>query len=431
MEAKENRTKVIVGLLALVCLLLVWTLATAGDLEPSGPPGLTMKTLDEVEPRIPIHASDLPLVITEPNSYYLAEDVNFTNTTSNAITIECNDVTIDLMGYSLTGPNSTNYDGIYMNGRTNVEVRNGTVRDFYNGIYEQSGRAHRIINTRVVSNNNYGIYVSGYGYLVKDCTATENGNHGIYSGSGSTVTGNTCYNNSGGIYTGNGSTVTGNTCYNNSGNGIDVLYGSTVTSNTIYNNGAGIEGSQYCIITGNTACNNSHDGIIVTNANSAVTGNSCYGNGWSGIQTNFCNTITGNSCLSNGHNGISANGSSTIIGNTVQYSGYSGIGAGSNSTVSDNVVNQNNTSDNANYAGIWVWGDCRVKSNTVTLNKQNNIYTYDSDNAIEENLVTDGTGNGIYFRIGGNFYANNRASGNGTNYNNGAAQTDGGGNYSF
>ena len=35
-----------------------------------------MKTLTEVEPRIPIRASDLPLVIMSSGSYYLAEDIS-------------------------------------------------------------------------------------------------------------------------------------------------------------------------------------------------------------------------------------------------------------------------------------------------------------------------------------------------------------------
>jgi hypothetical protein len=48
METKEKRTKVAVSVLALAGLLLLWTMATAGDLEPSEPPGPTMKTLDEI-----------------------------------------------------------------------------------------------------------------------------------------------------------------------------------------------------------------------------------------------------------------------------------------------------------------------------------------------------------------------------------------------
>ena len=60
----------------------------------------------------------------------------------------------------------------------------------------------------------------------------------------------------------------------------------------------------------------------------------------------------------------------------------------------------------------------------------NNIYCYDYDNVIEENVVLD-SANGIYFRVTGNFYANNQALGNTINYANTAGQTDGGGNISY
>ena len=45
---EKRSTRVVVGILALAGLLGVWTLATAGDLEPNSPPGPTMKTLDEI-----------------------------------------------------------------------------------------------------------------------------------------------------------------------------------------------------------------------------------------------------------------------------------------------------------------------------------------------------------------------------------------------
>jgi len=80
--------------------------------------------------------------------------------------------------------------------------------------------------------------------------------------------------------------------------------------------------------------------------------------------------------------------------------------------------------------GLRVGYDSQVRGNTLNNNLQNNIYVGNIDNAIEENLVTDSS-NGIYFNVAGNFYANNRASGNTTDYANTAGQTDGGGNASF
>ena len=231
METKQKRTKVLVSLLALAGLLVFSTFTMAGDLEPPGAPGSTMKTLDEVEPRIPISQSDIPLTINESGSYYFTEDIN---SAGNAITVEVNDVTIDLAGFTLAGPNSgTNY-GIYMSERSNVEIRNGTVRDFRHGIIENSnsGQGHRVIDVRALSNGATGIYLKSKNNLVKDCTV---------SGNGTSAAGNTVY----GIYAGYGSTVTGNTAYDNGDSATSNAYGiwlagyNLVDQNTAYGNGTG------------------------------------------------------------------------------------------------------------------------------------------------------------------------------------------------
>jgi hypothetical protein len=47
-EMKNKRTKIVIGILASAGLLWILSLATAGNLEPGGPPAPTMKTLNEI-----------------------------------------------------------------------------------------------------------------------------------------------------------------------------------------------------------------------------------------------------------------------------------------------------------------------------------------------------------------------------------------------
>ena len=256
-KVKKILAVLLVGLIMCFILTLV---SHAGDLEPSAAPAPTMKTMDEVEPRIPIPAASSrdpasTFVIAMPGSYYLAGDRYCTGT---GIEVMADNVTIDLMGYGLSGPGSgTNY-GIHMDARKNVEIRNGTVRYFQYGIYEEdmySGKNHRAIDVRAVFNTQMGIVLTGVGNMIKDCTANDNGYmatsevYGILGGAGSSINGNIANNN--------GTSATSNVF------GIYTLAGSSVIGNTAYFNGDSATGSVYGIamvgnnfVDRNTATNN-------------------------------------------------------------------------------------------------------------------------------------------------------------------------------
>ena len=229
--------------------------------------------------------TSLPYEIASSGFYFIDKELSCASG-SHGITITADNVTLDLMGFSLVGPGGPlgSNNGIYMLGRANVEIRNGTVRDFnYIGIYEVNtngvGKGHRIINVRVNGNHSYGIYLSGTGHLVAKCTAVSNGLHGINAGAGCTVTGNTCYSNSiDGIQAGAGCTVTGNTCYSNGDEGIYAGMGSTITGNTCNLNGdEGIGAGTGSTVIGNTCRSNTDYGIYLYGYN-LVDQNNAYAN---------------------------------------------------------------------------------------------------------------------------------------------------------
>lgn len=157
--------------------------------------------------------TSVPYTIINPGFYYLTGNLSYSGTTG-AITISANDVTLDLMGFSLTGPgDGMNGYAIYMSGRTNVEVRNGTLRGFACGIVEENGTNHRVINVRAI-NNGKGIYLFGKNHLIKNCSGSNNLDIGLFVESG-LITDSAAHNNDAGIGMFGPGSVLGNTACNN------------------------------------------------------------------------------------------------------------------------------------------------------------------------------------------------------------------------
>ncbi len=96
-----------------------------GSLTPSGTPGPSMKSLDQIEARTPISA--LPFTIGTSGSYYLTK--NLSVTTGNAITINANSVTLDLNGFTISSTSSpANGAGILLSsGIHDITITNGHI----------------------------------------------------------------------------------------------------------------------------------------------------------------------------------------------------------------------------------------------------------------------------------------------------------------
>ncbi len=197
-------------------------------------------------------------------------------------------------------------------------------------------------------------------------------------------------------------------------------------------------------------------GIITNAPNSLVSGCTVMGHPGNGIRVSETATVRNNLVHSNGRSGISRG--SLIVGNVVSNNGnggsniydaidtsnavirnnvvknnqYSGI-SGPNLLVENNLLDSNNLAEDASKGGIVVNGDSRVVDNVLKGNKMNGIRVVNSGNAIIDNNITLTTpGNGVVFSDSGNFYRDNSAHGNGTNFNEGPFTiSDGGGNVGF
>ncbi len=167
----------------LVLLVLLATSVWAqGPLSPPGAPGQTMKSLAQIEPRTLIES--LPFTITTPGSYYLTGNLT---SAGNGIVVESDNVTIDLMGFTLTGsgsgggiyawPNSGGYQGLV--------VKDGGITGFNAGIQCMNVEQLSLTDLMVTSNATYGIYCKGQGESagnnrIEDCTIVRNGGVGLF-----------------------------------------------------------------------------------------------------------------------------------------------------------------------------------------------------------------------------------------------------------
>jgi hypothetical protein len=164
--------------------------------------------------------TSVPYSIKASGFYFLTGNLTLdSNQGGSAIYVDANDVTIDLMGFSLSYAGSLWSVGVYMGDRTNVELRNGTVRGFTQaGIMgNEPGSNHRVVNVRALDNiGGHGILLRGSSNLVKNCTASNNvAGFIIVSGNISDCV--AASNTWGGIWHKGPGSVLNNTAFNNPG----------------------------------------------------------------------------------------------------------------------------------------------------------------------------------------------------------------------
>jgi len=433
--------------------------ARAGDLTPPGAPGSTMKTLDQVEPRIPIPGGGSAYTIGASGSYYL------TGNLLNTLTISADNVTVDLMGYTIDGPMGgeainipsdqdhlvirngiltgagTGIDARYLR-ESNSRFENLTVSDCtFCGLYIGSGC--RVENVLVRNCGSYGIQSSSAGKLeVRDCRVIGTNGDGIEADDGCVIVGNTIENGAGiGLQLdGTGSYVADNIVRGNADN-YDLIAGNRLNlllceipetlewpcsvklAGTLSTTQTGVDGitvaaDDVTIDMGGHALvgpgadsgsgihqSDEYRNLRVFNGK-AVEWRGCYE---AGIFAGGTGAILSDLQVTSNYFGIFTSFGSTLSGCVAQYNGDDGIYAYSGCTISDCVARYNDGD------GILVNYDSRVAGCLCDGNDGTGIRAMGVDNRIEGNTCTDND-RGIAVDSYGNFIVKNTCSGNATNW---------------
>lgn len=377
----------------LIVLLSVCSAFGQGSLTPPGAPGATMKTLDQVEPRIDLATvpgnSSYYHVITNAGSYYLSENLVVTN--SGGIAIYAPNVTLDLNGFTISLVSGSGTYGVLIEGIQAI-VRNGHIKGFMIGVANSSAiyRGCLLKDVTVTQCTISGISLFGTGARIVDCTAYNNPGRGIYAGDGSSLSGCTASYNQGdyAIYAASGSTLSGCAAsYNRGTAGIYANNGSTLSGCTASDNVVqyGIRAGDGSSLRGCTARSNEGTGSTsygIFAERSVIVDCAAIGN-----------THTNLDVIYNQGVGIYTGDGGVVENCTAQWNDGDGILVGSDSFVSGNACGYNGHGGEG--SGIHVTG---------------------SDNRIEDNNATDNTTRGFHVTNSGNIIVRNTASGNGTNW---------------
>jgi hypothetical protein len=419
------------------CCIFLPSAFPQGNLTPPGAPAPTMKTLDQVEPRIPIDATHTPgdgtsaFVITQPGSYYLTGNINVT--TPSGIDVEAAGVTIDLSGFEIART-GTGGSGIFCGvSAHHCAIKNGSIRGFLNGVNAQSnaGTVSQIAvsacssagffmtgeNWQIVgciSHDNTGLGLSaGIGSVIRDVVAKSNGGlHGISAGANSTLVNCEASHQTGNdaIAAANGSSLTNCVAYSNSVTSAISVDGSALTNcaaslNTGTNGIRAGAGSSLtnCVASSNTVTH----GINATEA-SLISCSAKSNNGGTvlcdGI-TAFGSTLHNCAASSNTGSGTESRGICVTDGSTlVNCAANNNTNSGGATSItgygifaSDSIVDHCSAYQNKGD-GIALQNNCLVNANLANFNGNGGdgagVHAFGTGNRIENNYV-EGNDRGI------------------------------------
>ena len=322
-----------------------------------------MRTLQQVEPRIPIPpAGPFPIVISSPGSYFFTDNITVTAANTNGIVINANDVSIDLSGFTLRGQGNTGTTGSGIivtttNALSGITIQNGTVTNWRNYGIDLRG-----FGTAATENNVSGVTIRNI-RAISNSVGQPNTNWfaGVRSGTRGTV--ENCvfsFNVNNGLMTGDHMTVRNNVASNNGRNGMVIASNCYVHDNVVsLNTRVGIylqfvvtpvlPEALYNRIERNQASENLLIGIEVDGDFNVLLDNTAMNNGDTGFHIDGdLNEISGNRSIDNGDFGYFVTEFATqnlIVGNRALFNGI-------DSTASQNFQQATQTGNSNRYGSI-------------------------------------------------------------------------------
>ena len=205
-------------------------------------------------------AGGFPYVISTANTSYRLTGSLSVPASTNGINVTKSSVTIDLNGFTISGPGSSSVTPIGINAVDDITVENGTVTGFGLAVKLQNSGIVRKVH---VDSNVDGINMVGDFGLVEGCTANNLGapavGFGIACNTGCVISGNTASRNNVGIECASGCLISGNTL---SGNQTAIFLadatsgygGNVLNSNTTGISGGTSLGAKNTNLCSGTAC---------------------------------------------------------------------------------------------------------------------------------------------------------------------------------
>jgi hypothetical protein len=446
-----------------------------GNLTPPGPPAPIMKTLDQVEPRIPIDATHTPgdanyaFIITQPGSYYLPGNLAILR--DGGIYVAVAGVTLDLGGFQMShvvigAGDAIDFDPAASRG----VVKNGSITGFSKAVVCLSGSAAEIYcehllvncnNSRVVDLGNsatikdcqiqVGGIIAGVHSVIRDTTVTTTGTDvNVELGDDSQVIGLNfttgrgvlsvglhgliadCQINAGGpptflingdvVVAGDGSVLRNCTVSagNVAGNAINIGSGALVTNcRVVQAFRDGISGQSNVIVETCAVQGNGRSGIIV-GPNAVVRDCAVRGSGGAGISVGENSSVTSCVVSNCGIGGISSNFENVSITHCT----LKGNSGGPGISLLSGTVADCDVAATTGGPGIQVTQKSQVlrnrsENNGISGNARSGIRVIGPNNRVEGNQLVNNsdfgleiTQNGALNLNTGNFVAGNNARGN-------------------